>query len=90
MMTNLRVNRIPSMPKSPLLFGLESRPRAPPEVPAGQMYLQKPGSAVSCFTPYQRGIATTKTTRSTYFSHVKARVIRLLRIFGVGILCSSS
>ena len=39
MMTNLRVNRIFNMLKSPALFGFERSMTAPSKVPAGQMYL---------------------------------------------------
>ena len=78
------------MLKSPVLFGLESSPTAPSSVPAGQMYLQKPGTGMSCRSPYHSGIATTNTARITYFSQDRALVIRLFWSLYVGILCSSS
>ena len=88
--TNLRVKRTPSMPKSPVLLGLESSATAPPKVPAGQMYLQNPGTGISCFTPYQSGIATTNTASTTYFSHDSALVNLFFLSLNVGILCKSS
>lgn len=42
--TNLRVKRMPSMENLSLLAGLDNKPRAPPKVPAGQMYLQNAGT----------------------------------------------
>ena len=66
MITNLRVNRIPSIPKKLVFFGFARRPIAPSKVPAGQIYLQKPGTARSCLIPYHIGTATANTARITY------------------------
>ena len=77
MIVNLRVKRMPSMLKRPVLLGLDSRPIAPSKVPAGQIYLQKPGTGMSCLSPYQSGIATTNTAITTYLSQDSARVTRL-------------
>ena len=49
---------------------------APSKVPAGQMYLQKPGTGISCLSPYHNGIATTNTASAMYFSQDSARVRR--------------
>ena len=70
--------------------GFDSRPMAPSKVPAGQIYLQKPGSGMLCSSPYHSGRATTKTASRMYLSQLNTRVMRDFLIFGVGILCSSS
>ena len=87
---HLLVNRIPSMPNISVLTEFESKPTAPSKVPAGQIYLQNAGSGRFSFRPYAIGITATNTARITYFRYEQIRVVRDLRIFGVGILCSSS
>ena len=66
MMTNFRVKRMPSIENLPLLTGLDRRPMAPSNVPAGQMYLQNPGTGMPCATPYHSGTATANTPRMMY------------------------
>ena len=88
--THLRVKIRPSISYMDALAGFTRWPPAPSRVPAGQIYLQKAGSGRSLARPKYRGTAITNTARIPYFSQESARVIRLLRIFGTGILWSSS
>ena len=89
-MINFRVNRMPSMENFSEFTGFARRPMAPSKVPAGQIYLQKPGRGMLCLSPYHSGMAAAKTARRMYFSQLRTRVMRDFLIFGVGILCSSS
>ena len=66
MMINLRVNRMFRMENFSAFTGLASRPIAPSNVPAGQMYLQKPGTGKRC-TLYASGMPIANTPRMTYF-----------------------
>ena len=56
----------------------------PSMVPAGQMYLQKPGTA------FTSGIMITNPINMTYFRYERILVILLFLIFGTGILAISS
>ena len=85
MMTNLRVKRMLRMENLPALTGFASKPIAPSNVPAGQMYLQNPGTGYCCKL-YASGIMTTNTASRTYLRYDSAWVKRLFFTFGVGIL----
>ena len=54
------------------------------KVPAGHMYLQKPGAS------FQRGMIRTNANRTIYLNSERIRVTRLFLIFGTGILCRRS
>ena len=47
---------------------------APSKVPAGHMYLQKPGSGIPWRREYHSGMATANTASKRYFSQDSTRV----------------
>ena len=90
MMMNFRVKSAPSIMNFGALTGFDKSPMAPSKVPAGQIYLQKPGRGMPWARLYHRGMATTNTASSRYLSHVRARVTALFLSFSVGTLFKSS